>query len=75
MPVPKRRNKSTGVSSSSIVKMPMAFMKKALDINYVFQLTRPLLLYGFAPTVVLIGMYTEPQPGSWIEAVDILGIF
>lgn len=36
-----------------------------LDVNYIFAKTRTLLLYGFAPAVVLIGLRTEPRPSPW----------
>jgi len=45
---------------------------KMLDIDFVFQKARPYLLYTFAPAVVLIGMYTEPSPASWLELINIL---
>jgi hypothetical protein len=30
-----------------------------------------VLLFGFAPAVVLIGMMTEPRP-SWIDLINIV---
>jgi hypothetical protein len=42
------------------------------DIDFVFRNTRPFLLYLFAPTVVVIGMMTEPRPASWFDLINIL---
>ena len=44
---------------------------KLLDIDFVFQKTRTLLFYGFAPSVVIMGMLTEPAPASWFELINI----
>ena len=41
-----------------------------LDINYVFQKARVLLLYSFAPAVVMIGLRTEPRP-SPLDLINI----
>ena len=67
MPVPRRR-KAQGVSA--LVKSPLMVFK-LLDINFVFQNTRQLLFYGFAPTVVVMGMLTEPTPASWFDLINI----
>jgi hypothetical protein len=45
---------------------------KLLDIHFVFSYTRILLLYGFAPAVIFIGMNTDPKPASWLELINIL---
>lgn len=68
MPVPKRR-KSQG-SVQTLAALP-SYALRLLDINYVFQKTRPLLLWGFAPTVVVIGMMTEPTPASWFDLINL----
>jgi hypothetical protein len=61
MAVPRRRQSGGlvkfGKLSSRILSM--------LDVNYIFAKTRTLLLYGFAPAVVLIGLRTEPRPSPW----------
>lgn len=49
-----------------------SYALRMFDIDYVFQKSRLLLLWGFAPTVVLIGMMTEPTPASWFELINIL---
>lgn len=66
--VPKRR-RSQGMRS--LTALPSQALR-IFDIDYVFQKTRILLLWGFAPTVVLIGMMTEPTPSSWLELINIL---
>lgn len=68
MPVPKRR-RPTG--KQSLLALPSMALK-VFDINFVFQNTRKVLLYGFAPAVVVIGMMTEPRPASWIDIINIL---
>jgi hypothetical protein len=68
MPVPKRR-KSQG--ASSLMALP-SYALRLFDIDYVFSKTRFLLLWGFAPTVVLIGMMTEPTPSSWFDIINLL---
>ena len=45
---------------------------KLLDINFVFQNSRKVLFYGFAPAVIVIGMMTEPRPAIWIDIINIL---
>ena len=67
MPVPHRR-KSKGVFS--IVKSPM-MLTKIFDINFMFQKTKTLLLWGFTPAVIFSGMLTEPAPTSWFELINI----
>lgn len=68
MPVPKRRNNKL---SGGILYYPSLAMK-LFDVNFVFQKTRLALLYGFAPTVLFVGMMTEPRPASWLEIINIL---
>lgn len=68
MAVPKRRQ-SQGMRS--VMALP-SYALRMFDIDYVFQKSRLLLLWGFAPTVVLIGMMTEPTPASWFELINIL---
>jgi hypothetical protein len=48
------------------------FIFKIVDIDFLFQNTRIALLYGFAPTVIVIGMLTEPSPASWFDIINIL---
>lgn len=67
MPVPHRR-KSQGILS--IVKSPM-MLTKVFDINFMFEKSKTLLLWGFTPAVVLSGMLTEPAPASWFELINI----
>lgn len=67
MPVPRRR-KSSGISG--LVKSP-GLVFKALDINFMFQKSKTLLLWGFTPAVILTGMLTEPAPASWFELINI----
>ena len=55
----------------ALIKSPSNILK-LFDIDFVFQKARPYLLYTFAPAVVLIGMYTEPSPASWLELINIL---
>lgn len=68
MPVPKRRQ-SSGIRS--LTALPSQALR-IFDIDFLFQKSRILLLWGFAPTVVLIGMMTEPSPASWFELINIL---
>ena len=67
MPVPKRR-KAQGFSLASLPSQAV----NLLDINFVFQKSKTILLYGFAPAVVVIGMMTEPCPGSWFDLINLL---
>jgi hypothetical protein len=67
MPVPKRR-KATGVMS--LVKSPLVVLK-LFDIDFMFQKLRIPLFYGFAPGVVLLGMFTQPSPTSWFDLINI----
>lgn len=66
MPVPRRRNKS---SNFDIAKLPSLALK-FLDADYMFNKTKLLLLWGFTPTVVLIGMNMEPKP-EWHDLINI----
>jgi len=59
MPVPKRR-KSTG-SALSLRAASTAFWK-LLDIDFVFQKSKTILLYGFTPAVIFAGLQMEPRP-------------
>jgi len=59
MPVPKRR-KSTG-SAPSLKGASTAFWK-LLDIDFVFQKSKTILLYGFTPAVIFAGLQMEPRP-------------
>jgi TOM7 family len=64
--VPRRR-RSGGFSISSIPH----HLVMILDIHYVFEATKIALLWGFAPTVLLIGLRTEPRP----SLIDIFNIW
>ena len=71
MPVPHRR-KSQGILS--IVKSPM-MLTKVFDINFMFEKSKTLLLWGFTPAVILSGMLTEPAPASWFELINIWQVY
>jgi TOM7 family len=62
MPVPKRRGPKAGTLTISNLSSQLM---KILDIHYVFQRSRVLLLYGFAPIAIYIGLQTEPKPQLW----------
>eukprot|EP00550_Attheya_septentrionalis_P005036 CAMPEP_0198281934 /NCGR_PEP_ID=MMETSP1449-20131203/1819_1 /TAXON_ID=420275 /ORGANISM="Attheya septentrionalis, Strain CCMP2084" /LENGTH=69 /DNA_ID=CAMNT_0043977961 /DNA_START=102 /DNA_END=311 /DNA_ORIENTATION=+ len=68
MAVPRRRQNK---GLRNIRNLPFLALK-LFDANFVFQKTRTLLLYGFAPAVIYIGMTTEPTPSSWFELINIL---
>lgn len=65
--VPRRRQ-STAVSISNIPFL----LAKLFNATFVFQKSRKLLLYGFAPAVIVLGMQKEPRPSSWFELINIL---
>ena len=67
MPVPRRRKKP-GVS---IAISPSVFISNLFNIDYIFQRSKTLLYYSFAPLVVYYGMTTEPRPASWLELINI----
>ena len=73
MPVPRRRNRSSGGGAFGfrIADVPKMALR-LFDANYIFQKTRIALLYGFAPTIFYLGMTTEPRPMSWLEPFNIL---
>jgi hypothetical protein len=62
MPVPKRRSPKGGIMTVSNLSNQLM---KILDIHYVFQRARTLLLFGFAPAAIYIGLQTEPKPNLW----------
>jgi hypothetical protein len=62
MPVPKRRGPKGGIMTVSNLSNQLM---KILDIHYVFQRARTLLLFGFAPAAIYIGLQTEPKPNLW----------
>jgi hypothetical protein len=68
MPVPRRRSGSAAGSFTSLPKLAL----KLLDADFIFQKSKTLIYYGFAPAVVLMGMMTEPRPASWLELINIL---
>jgi len=59
MPVPKRRKSSGSALSLSGIS---ATFWKLLNIDFVFQRTKTVLLYGFTPAVVFCGLQMEPKP-------------
>jgi hypothetical protein len=59
MPVPKRQKRSLG--SLSLTKISSNALK-LLDVSFLFEKTKTLLLWGFTPTVIWIGLRTEPRP-------------
>jgi len=71
MPVPKRRNRKSKGFSFQLSDLP-SMAKKMFDINYVFQKSRMVLFYSFAPAIFYLGMTTEPRPQSWFEPFNIL---
>ena len=69
MPVPRRRNRKSGVGFQ-VTDIPRMALR-LFDINYIFSKTRIALLYGFAPAIFYLGMTKEPCPQSWLEAFNI----
>ena len=68
MPVPRRR-RSKGLGS--LVASPTVLISSLLDIDFIFQRSKTLIYYGFAPMVIYFGMTTEPTPASWFELINI----
>ena len=68
MPVPRRRNASSGFSITKIPSMAL----KLFNADFIFQKTKLAIFYGFAPAVVYLGMTKEPCPSSWFELINIL---
>lgn len=68
MPVPRRRNASSGFS---ITKLPSMALK-LFNPDFIFQKTKLAIFYGFVPAVVYLGMTKEPCPSSWFELINIL---
>ena len=66
MPVPRRRNQKNSMSSLPSLAL------KLLDANFLFEKSKWILYYGFAPAVVYLGMTKEPCPSSWLELINIL---
>jgi hypothetical protein len=67
MPVSKRRKSSKallvgGFSAQTIFNL--------LDICWVFDRTKTLLLWGFMPAVIYVGLNTEPRP-SFFDLINI----
>jgi len=65
MPVPRRRRQN------QIANLPSLALK-CLDVNFLFEKSKAVLYYGFAPAVVYFGMTKEPSPSSWLELINIL---
>jgi hypothetical protein len=68
MPVARRRHQGY---LKYIYNLPSVTVK-LLDADFLLRKSRALLLYGFAPAVILLGMTLEPQPSSWFELINIL---
>eukprot|EP00542_Grammatophora_oceanica_P020016 CAMPEP_0194026954 /NCGR_PEP_ID=MMETSP0009_2-20130614/1194_1 /TAXON_ID=210454 /ORGANISM="Grammatophora oceanica, Strain CCMP 410" /LENGTH=69 /DNA_ID=CAMNT_0038665855 /DNA_START=79 /DNA_END=288 /DNA_ORIENTATION=+ len=68
MPVPRRRKKQ---GMARIMDIPNIALR-LFDVDFVFQNTRGILLYVFAPTVIYLGMTKEPRPASWFDLINIL---
>jgi hypothetical protein len=45
---------------------------RLFDADFMFQKMKPLLLWGFLPAVIWIGMNIEPKPASYLELFNIL---
>lgn len=58
MPVPKRRRTSKALTISGLSEQ----LYKLMDLNVIFQKSKTLLLYGFTPLVVFVGLQIEPRP-------------
>jgi len=67
MPVPRRR-KTLG---RKLFQYPLLALK-LFDADFMFQKTKTLLLWGFLPCVIFVGMNTEPMPSSYLELINIL---
>ena len=70
MPVPRRR-KQTGSASALATISPTVLLSKIFDIDFMFQRSKTLLYYTFAPAVIFYGMTTQPCPASWLELINI----
>ena len=66
--VPRRRKTSPADIIANLPRMAL----RLFDADFIFQKTKTLLFYGFAPAVILKGMMTEPKPASWFEIINIL---
>ena len=58
MPVPRRRRSSGALTFSGLTNN----LANLFDMNFVFQKARLLIFYGFAPTVIYLGLQMEPRP-------------
>lgn len=68
MSVPRRRVPvGRGLSLTALPSLAL----KLFDAQFVFDHTKTLLLWGFAPAVLLIGLRTEPRP----SLLDIFNIW
>jgi hypothetical protein len=67
MPVPRRRK----TLSQTLFRYPRLALR-LFDVDFMFQKMKPLLLWGFLPVVIWIGMNTEPKPASYLELFNIL---
>lgn len=68
MPIARRRHQGY---LRHVYNLPFMTLK-LFDADFLLRKTRTLLLYGFAPAVILLGMTTEPRPSSWFELINIL---
>jgi hypothetical protein len=66
MAVPRRRQATKSLTVSNLSSQIFS----ALDINYIFQKTKVLLLWTWTPLVIGIGLYTDPRP-SWVDLINI----
>ena len=68
MPVPKRRKPSPMETLANLPSLTL----QLFNADFVFQKTKWLFYYGFAPVVIYMGMNKEPCPSSWLELINIL---
>jgi len=66
MPVPRRKHSK---NVNALVGLPNTLLSM-LDVNVIFKKTKYLLLWGFTPAVITIGLFTEPRP-RWFDLVNI----
>jgi hypothetical protein len=70
MPVQRRRNMSKG-GGRGLFRTLSKNAVRLLDIDFVFQKSRTVLLWGFTPAVILWGLTTEPRPNP----IDLINIW
>jgi len=67
MPIP-RRKKSL---SRGLLQYPKLALR-LFDATFMFSHAKRFILWGFLPGVIVIGMNTEPKPGSYFEIINIV---